>query len=146
MSNQIEAGLRGVAVAKTAIATVGKEGAGLTYRGYDIADLTREAGFEEVAYLLLYGHLPTAAELADYTDRLIGFRTLPEDLKEILERIPASASPMDMLRTACSMLGTLEPEESTTPENAQRISDRLLAVFPATLAYWHHFARTGRSV
>jgi 2-methylcitrate synthase len=143
MNSQIQAGLRGVSVGKTAIATVGKEGAGLTYRGYDIVELAGLTSFEEVAHLLLYGRLPNASELAEYTERLMAMRTVPSAVKEVLERIPASASPMDMLRTACSMLGALEPEESPTAPNAQRITDRLLAVFPAILAYWHHFGRCG---
>ncbi|MGH8549186.1 MAG: bifunctional 2-methylcitrate synthase/citrate synthase [Methylococcales bacterium] len=144
MNSQIEAGLRGVSAGKTAIATVGRDGAGLTYRGYDIVDLAGQASFEEVAYLLLYGRLPSVIQLTQYTDRLIAMRTVPADLKDVLERIPASASPMDMLRTVCSMLGTLEPEESPTERDAQRVTDRLLAAFPAILAYWHHFVSAGK--
>ncbi len=146
MNKPIHAGLRGVSVGNTAIASVGDEAEGLTYRGYDIADLAAQATFEEVAYLLLYGHLPTAAELVDYTDRLIGLRTVPDRLKEVLERIPASASPMDMLRTTCSMLGALEPEGSPTETNARCVTDRLLAVIPAILAYWHHYAGSGQRI
>lgn len=146
MNSQTQAGLRGVPVGRTAIATVGREGTGLTYRGYDIADLACQASFEEVAFLLLYGSLPSPARLNEYTDRLIAMRTLPTRLEEVLERIPASSSPMDVLRTACSMLGALEPEDQPTESNAQRVTDRLLAAFPAILAYWNHFASTGSRI
>ncbi|MGR9108358.1 MAG: citrate/2-methylcitrate synthase [Gammaproteobacteria bacterium] len=146
MKNQIQAGLRGLAVGTTAIATVGQQGCGLTYRGYDIADLARQATFEEVAFLLLYERLPNAAQLAEYTERLISLRRLPDPLKEVLERIPRSASPMDLLRTACSMLGALEPEESPSVVQAQCVTDRLIAVMPAILAYWHHFTDCGKRI
>jgi len=135
------AGLRGQAVGQTTIATVGKEGRGLTYRGYSIGDLAEHARFEEVAYLLLYGKLPTKTELEGYLAKLKGSRHLPQPLKEVLERIPAKANPMDVLRTGCSFLGTLEPE---TDFSQQRdIADRLLAVFPSMLAYWYRFANDG---
>ena len=104
------AGLRGQVAGQTALSTVGQAGAGLTYRGYDVRDLAAGAEFEEVAYLLLYGELPTQAELADYKRKLKGLRDLPQALKEVLERIPRDAHPMDVMRTGCSVLGTLEPE------------------------------------
>ncbi|MGB2239574.1 MAG: citrate/2-methylcitrate synthase, partial [Pseudomonadales bacterium] len=104
------AGLRGQSAGETALCTVGKEGAGLTYRGYTIEDLAANARFEEVAYMLLYGALPTSAELADYEARLVGLRSLPEALKQVLESIPKETHPMDVMRTGCSMLGNLEPE------------------------------------
>ncbi|NNC65206.1 MAG: 2-methylcitrate synthase, partial [Gammaproteobacteria bacterium] len=104
-------GLRGVSAGETAVATCGKEGYGLTYRGYDILDLAEGATFEEVAYLLLHGELPTSAELEGYNTVLQEKRELPKPLCEVLERIPQSAHPMDVLRTGCSMLGTLEPEQ-----------------------------------
>lgn len=144
MSNQIHAGLRGVSVAKTAVATVGKDGAGLSYRGFDIADLAYHASFEEVAYLLLYGRLPTAAQLEDYMDHLVAMRIISGGLRKVLESIPESASPMDMMRTACSMLGVLEPEQSSTESGIQGVIDRLLGVFPAFLAYWYCFVTTGK--
>ena len=125
---QSGAGLRGQAVGQTAIATVGQEGRGLTYRGYSITDLAAYARFEEVAYLLLYGKLPNQAELTGYTARLKQWRGLPQPLREVLEQIPASANPMDVLRTGCSFLGILEPETDFSQQ--QDIADRLLATFP----------------
>src|SRR5690349_5092840 len=102
------AGLAGVVAGETAISTVGKEGVGLTYRGYSIHELAEQATFEEVAYLLLYGWLPTQDELTAYRQRLRGMRSLPAALKSALELIPANAHPMDVLRTGCSVLGCLE--------------------------------------
>lgn len=104
------AGLRGQVAGQTALSTVGQAGAGLTYRGYDVRELAEHALFEEVAYLLLYGELPTKAQLAAYQSKLKTLRDLPQALKEVLERIPAAAHPMDVMRTGCSVLGTLEPE------------------------------------
>src|SRR6476620_7206515 len=98
-------GLAGVVAGQTAISTVGKEGVGLTYRGYSIEDLAEKSTFEEVAYLLLYGHLPNRSELEDYKKRLAGCRSLPPALKTALEQLPGSAHPMDVLRTGCSALG-----------------------------------------
>ncbi|MCC6076765.1 2-methylcitrate synthase [Pseudomonas sp. GCM10022188] len=135
------AGLRGQIAGQTALSTVGKEGAGLTYRGYDVRELAKDCLFEEVAYLLLYGELPTSAQLDAYQTRLKGLRDLPQALKEVLERIPADAHPMDVMRTGCSMLGNLEPEASF---DAQRdIADRLLAAFPAIMCYWYRFSHQG---
>lgn len=131
-------GLAGVSAGETAISTVGKEGKGLTYRGYSINDLAAKGLFEETAYLLIYGKLPTRDELAAYMSRLKALRDLPQTLKEVLEKIPATTHPMDVMRTGCSMLGTLEPE--TNENNGYRITDRLLAVFPAILVYWWKFA------
>ncbi len=137
-------GLRGITAGKTAIATVGPEGEGLSYRGYDIMDLAEHAAFEEVAYLLLYGKLPTRVELDDYIGRLKQRRGLPPALKDVLERIPAQAHPMDVMRTGCSMLGTLEPELDFSAEHA--IADRLLAVFPSMLLYWYRYTRDGKRI
>src|SRR5262249_16510272 len=103
-------GLAGVVAGETAISTVGKEGVGLTYRGYSINDLAANSVFEEVAFLLLYGHLPNRSELAGYQQQLAQKRGLPAPLKTILEQLPASTHPMDVLRTGCSALGCLEPE------------------------------------
>ena len=103
------AGLRGQSAGSTALCTVGKTGTGLTYRGYDITDLANHAQFEEVAHLLLIGHLPTQRELDNFKARLMDLRSLPPALTEVLERIPATAHPMDVLRTGCSMLGNIEP-------------------------------------
>lgn len=130
-------GLAGVTAGETAIATVGKEGAGLTYRGYDIYDLAENASFEEVGYLLHYGTLPDREGLAAYIERLKGFRGLPDALKDTLEKIPADAHPMDVLRTGCSMLGNVEPEGDFS--NQRQVADRLLACLPSILMYWHRF-------
>ena len=138
-------GLAGVIAGKTELCTVGMEGVGLTYRGYGIADLCEHSCFEEVAYLLLYGQLPTVAELAAYRQRLQSLRSLPAALKEVLERIPATAHPMDVLRTGCSLLGTLEPEvEGERSQND--VADRLIATFPGMLVYWHKFQESGTRI
>ena len=138
------AGLRGISAGKTAIATVAHVGEGLSYRGYDIMDLADRAVFEEVAYLLLYNKLPTRAELDAYTAKLKKKRGLPQALKDVLERIPAQAHPMDVMRTGCSMLGALEPERDFSRQHD--VADRLLAVFPSILLYWHHYARDGKRI
>jgi 2-methylcitrate synthase len=137
-------GLRGQAVGTTEIATVGKAGVGLTYRGYAIEELSDKASFEEVAYLLIYGALPVQAELDSFRLRLKQKRQLPEALRKVLELIPAGAHPMDVLRTACSFLGSLEPESSFAMQ--KEVSERLLAVFPSALAYWHHFSDKGERI
>lgn len=134
-------GLEGITAGQTAIATVGREGKGLHYRGYSVEDLADKAEFEEVAYLLLNGQLPNQAELMNYKDKLMSLRELPTALKDVLERIPASAHPMDVLRTTCSMMGTLEPELSF--EQQYDVTDRLLSIFPASLCYWYHFQNNG---
>ncbi len=135
------AGLRGQSAGETTLCTVGKTGTGLTYRGYDISDLARDAAFEEVAYLILHGELPDAASLAAYRDKLKGLRGLPTALKETLERIPASAHPMDVMRTGCSMLGNLEPEGDFA--NQQDVADRLLGALPSIVNYWYRFSHEG---
>ncbi|WP_339490686.1 bifunctional 2-methylcitrate synthase/citrate synthase [Pseudomonas sp. EL_65y_Pfl2_R95] len=135
------AGLRGQVAGQTALSTVGQEGAGLTYRGYDVRDLAANVGFEEVAYLLLYGELPNAAELAAYKTKLKTQRDLPQALKEVLERIPANTHPMDVMRTGASVLGTLEQELSF--DQQQDKADRLLAIFPAIMCYWYRFSHDG---
>ncbi|EKO3550391.1 2-methylcitrate synthase [Vibrio fluvialis] len=135
------AGLRGQSAGSTTLCTVGKTGTGLTYRGYDITDLANNAQFEEVAHLLLVGHLPTQAELDQYKTRLIGLRGLPQPLKEVLERIPADAHPMDVMRTGCSMLGNLETEQDFSQQLAA--TERMLALFPAIICYWYRFSHDG---
>ncbi len=137
-------GLRGQSAGSTDICTVGQSGTGLTYRGYDITDLAQHATFEEVAHLLLYGHLPTQAELDAYIQRLKGMRTLPAALKTTLEQIPAKAHPMDVMRTGCAMLGTLETEQSFD-EQLDHI-DRLLALFPAMITYWYRYSHDGKRI
>jgi 2-methylcitrate synthase len=137
-------GLAGVVAGQTAISTVGKEGVGLTYRGYSIDDLAERATFEEVAFLLLRGELPTRAELADYRNKLISLRGLPATLKTVLEQLPAETNPMDVLRTGCSVLGCLEPEGPR--QDQHEIADRLLAIFPSVLLYWHQFHKQGKRI
>jgi 2-methylcitrate synthase len=135
------AGLRGQSAGETALCTVGKSGSGLTYCGYDVADLADNATFEEVAYLLFNGELPTVAQLADYNKMLTAQRDLPQALKEVLQRIPADAHPMDVMRTGCSFLGNLEPEMDFSEQMAA--SNRLLAAFPAIMVYWYRFTHEG---
>lgn len=135
------AGLRGQSAGETALSTVGVSGSGLTYRGYDVKDLGANATFEEVAYLILYGELPTQAQLDAYKTKLKGLRGLPQALKEVLERIPAETHPMDVMRTGCSMLGNLEAEHSFSEQS--EITDRLLAAFPSIICYWYRFSHDG---
>jgi 2-methylcitrate synthase len=139
--------LSGVAAGNTALCTVGRTGNDLHYRGYDILDLAAKCEFEEVAYLLLYGKLPTRAELDGYKKRLRGLRGLPAGVKTALEQLPASAHPMDVLRVGVSVLGTLEPEPLThTPQTALNIADRSMSSLGSMLLYWHHFANGGKRI
>ncbi|BDM65995.1 2-methylcitrate synthase [Shewanella sp. NFH-SH190041] len=135
------AGLRGQSAGDTALSTVGKSGSGLTYRGYDIKDLAANTRFEEVAYLILHGELPTQVQLDAYRQKLKGLRALPQALKDVLERIPADAHPMDVMRTGCSMLGNLEMEQDFSQQSD--VADRLLAAFPAIICYWYRFSHDG---
>ena len=135
------AGLRGQSAGSTELCTVGKSGTGLTYRGYDITDLADNATFEEVAYLIFYGELPTAGQLDDYHQVLKANRKLPATLLEVLERIPADAHPMDVMRTGCSMLGNLEPEGDFS--NEQAVANRLLGALPGIINYWYRFSHEG---
>jgi 2-methylcitrate synthase len=144
MSVKKGAGLAGVVAGQSSICTVGKAGKGLEYRGYEIHDLAKHASFEEVAYLLIYGELPTAEKLEAYQNKLVSLRHIPKPLKIVLEAIPATAQPMDVLRTVCSMIGTIELE--TDPSKQQDIADRLMAIFPAVLAYWYHFHQSGQRI
>ncbi len=137
-------GLAGVTAGKTALCTVGKEGAGLTYRGYDIYDLADNASFEEVAYLLLHGKLPNRAELDGYIDRIRSLRGLPEQVKTVLEMIPGDAHPMDVLRSGVSIIGNVEPEGDFG--NQAAVADRLLACLPSMLLYWHRFHADGKRI
>lgn len=138
------AGLRGQVAGKTALSTVGKEGSGLTYRGFDVKDLAETCVFEEVAHLILKGALPTQTELDAYRTTLKGLRGLPQALKDVLERIPADAHPMDVLRTGCSFLGNLETETDFAQQEAA--TDRLLAAFPSIICYWYRFSHDGVKV
>lgn len=138
------AGLRGQVAGETALCTVGKTGTGLTYRGFDISVLAENAKFEEVAFLLLKGHLPTQQELDDYVSKIKSLRDLPQELKDVLERIPASAHPMDVMRTGCSMLGNLEIEEDFSQQD--EVIDRLLAAFPSIICYWYMYSHEGKRI
>lgn len=135
------AGLRGQVAGKTALSTVGKSGAGLTYRGYDVQDLAEHCQFEEVAYLIFFGELPTVEQLAAYKTKLKSLRRLPQALKEVLERIPADSHPMDVMRTGVSMLGNLETEKSFAEQ--QDVADRILATLPAIICYWYRYSHDG---
>jgi len=134
-------GLAGVSAGETSLCTVGKEGAGLTYRGYDIYDLADNGSFEEVAYLLLYGSLPNQTELDAYISRLKSLRGLPDQVREVLEMIPADSHPMDVLRSGVSILGNVEPEGDFS--NQADVADRLVACMPSMLLYWHRFHTDG---
>jgi 2-methylcitrate synthase len=139
--------LSGVPAGNTALCTVGRSGNDLHYRGYDILDFADQAEFEEVAYLLVHEKLPTAGELQAYKQKLREMRGLPAPLKTVLEQLPKSAHPMDVLRTGCSALGTLEPEaEDHSAEGARKIADRLMASFGSMLLYWYHFAHNGKRI
>lgn len=138
MADKKTGGLAGVVAGETAISTVGKEGVGLTYRGYSIDELAEHSTFEEVAYLLFEGELPNRRQLEQYTNKLKSLRKLPPALATVLEQLPASTAPMDVLRTGCSALGCLEPEEDFAQQ--RHVADRLLALLPGMLMYWHHFA------
>ena len=132
------AGLRGQVAGETELCTVGQSGTGLTYRGYEITDLADNAEFEEVAFLLLKGHLPNKTELSDYKNKLKQLRKLPQELKSVLEEIPSNSHPMDVMRTGCSMLGCLETEEKFEEEDDK--IDRMLALFPSIITYWYKFS------
>ncbi|RTR37561.1 2-methylcitrate synthase [Shewanella canadensis] len=135
------AGLRGQSAGETALCTVGKSGSGLTYCGYDVSDLADNATFEEVAYLLFNGELPNQTQLDHYKTELYAQRDLPQALKEVLQRIPADAHPMDVMRTGCSFLGNLEPENDFSEQH--KAANRLLAAFPAIMCYWYKFSHEG---
>jgi 2-methylcitrate synthase len=139
--------LSGVPAGNTALCTVGRQGNDLHYRGYDILEFAERAQFEEVAYLLVHGKLPTAAELAAYKQKLKSLRGLPAAVQDILECIPASTHPMDVLRTGCSALGAVLPENADHKiAEARNVADRLMASFGSMLLYWHHFSHSGRRI
>ncbi|RXZ44276.1 bifunctional 2-methylcitrate synthase/citrate synthase [Crenobacter cavernae] len=139
--------LSGVVAGNTAICTVGRSGNDLHYRGYDILDIAGECEFEEIAYLLVHGHLPNRAELAGYKARLAGMRGLPAQVKAVLETLPASAHPMDVMRTGVSALGCVLPEKDEHPiAGAREIADRLLASLGSMLLYWYHYSHSGKRI
>jgi 2-methylcitrate synthase len=136
--------LSGVVAGNTALCSVGKSGNDLHYRGFDIADLASHCQFEEVAHLLIHGTLPTQSELRAYKDKLKALRGLPFSVKSILEQIPASAHPMDVMRTGVSALGCVTPEiNDHNAVEAKEIADKLIASFGSILVYWYHFANSG---
>ena len=139
--------LSGVPAGTTALCTVGRSGNDLNYRGYDILDIADQCEFEEIAYLLVHEKLPNRAELAAYKAKLKLLRGLPAAVKTVLEQIPASAHPMDVLRTGCSALGTVAPEKDDhNISGARDIADRLMASFGSMLLYWHHYSRDKRRI
>jgi 2-methylcitrate synthase len=139
--------LSGVTAGNTALCTVGRTGNDLHYRGYDILDIAEAAEFEEVAYLLVHGKLPNLAELTAYKTKLRSLRGIPMAVQDVLESIPASTHPMDVLRTACSALGSVLPEgEEHKLAPARDIADRLMASFGSMLLYWYHFSHSGRRI
>eukprot|EP00658_Telonema_sp_P-2_P011750 TRINITY_DN14502_c0_g1_i2.p1 TRINITY_DN14502_c0_g1~~TRINITY_DN14502_c0_g1_i2.p1 ORF type:complete len:384 (+),score=103.98 TRINITY_DN14502_c0_g1_i2:39-1190(+) len=141
---KISKGLAGVAADYTSVSTVGKAEAGLTYRGYPIEALAEFAEFEEVAFLLVRGHLPSMAELNAYHMELAKYRSLPAALCRTIEELPGTAHPMDVLRTACSVLGCIEPEASAA--DTAGISERLMACFSSVMCYWHHWTTSGKRI
>lgn len=139
--------LSGVEAGQTAICTVGSNGKDLQYRGYEIQDLAQHATFEEVAHLLIHEELPNTYFLSRYKQKLMTMRGLPQPVKAVLEQIPTIAQPMDVLRTGCSILGTVLPErEDQNLNDARNIADRMLTAFPAMLTYWYHYSRNGRRI
>jgi 2-methylcitrate synthase len=139
--------LSGIEAGQTAICTVGSSGHDLHYRGYDIHDLAKHATFEETAFMLVHGDLPNAYIYSRYQQKLLTMRGLPAPLKTILENMPTAAQPMDVLRTACSAMGTILPERDDHPvQGARNIADRLLASFPSMLIYWYQYARNGKRI
>ena len=139
--------LSGVIAGNTAICSVGRTGNDLHYRGYDILDMADSCEFEEIAYLLVHEKLPTLGELAAYKEKLKSLRDLPAGVKTILEAIPATAHPMDVMRTGVSALGTVLPEAETHPvEGARDLADRLLACLGSMLLYWYHYSHNNRRI
>jgi 2-methylcitrate synthase len=139
--------LSGVPAGNTSLCTVGQSGHDLSYRGYAVSELAAKCEFEEVAYLLIYGKLPTVAELAAYKKKLIGLRDLPDNVRSTLELLGASALPMDVLRTGVSALGAMSREaKEHSPESAREVGDRLLACLGSMLTYWYHFANSGKRI
>ncbi len=139
--------LSGTAAGNTAICTVGRTGNDLHYRGYDILDFAETAEFEEIAYLLIHGELPTRMQLDGYKAKLKSMRDLPQPVKQVLEAIPGGAHPMDVMRTACSVMGTCIPENEDHPaDEARDITDRLMASLGSALLYWYHFTTSGQRI
>lgn len=139
--------LSGTAAGNTALCTVGLSGNDLHYRGYDILDIAETCKFEEIAYLLVHGKLPTTPELKSYQTKLKSMRGIPAAVKASLEQLPASTHPMDVLRTGCSVLGAVMPEkEDHNAAGAKDIADRLMASFGSMLLYWYHYSVNGKRI
>jgi len=138
------AGLADVIAGQTAICTVGHQGNNLHYRGYSIFDLTEQATFEEVAYLLIYGSLPTLPQYQQFIDKLNRYKGLPQAITDLLSKTPSDCHPMDVLRTICSVLGTLEPESAQ--HSLEEIACRLMMVLPSALMWWYHFHLSGQTI
>lgn len=139
--------LSGIEAGNTALCSVGKSGNDLHYRGYNILDLAEGAEFEEVAYLLIYGVLPNKAQLTAYKTKLKSLRGLPNSVKNILQQIPASAHPMDVMRSTVSAFGSMQPEKDDhNVAGARDIADKLLASFSSALLYWYHFSHNGKAI
>jgi 2-methylcitrate synthase len=139
--------LSGVVAGNTAICSVGHSGNDLHYRGYNILDLAEKAEFEETAFLLVYGQLPTRSQLKTYKEKLRSLRGLPKSVKNGLQQIPAAAHPMDVLRSAVSIMGTVLPEKDDHPTpGAREIADKLLASLGSALLYWHHYTHNGKEI
>lgn len=139
--------LSGVIAGNSSVCTVGRTGNDLHYRGYDIVELAKKSTFEETAYLLIHGDLPTESQLKDYKKKLNMLRGIPAHVKAVLEQIPAAAHPMDVMRTSCAYLGTVLPEkDDQNIQGARDIIDRLIASFGSILLYWWHFSQNGRRI
>ena len=139
--------LSGVLAGNTALCTVGRTGNDLHYRGYDILEIAEKCEFEEIAFLLIHGKLPNAAELGGYKTRLKGLRGLPAAVRTVLEALPAAAHPMDVLRSGVSALGCVLPEKDDhTAAGAREIADRLIASLGSMLTYWYHFSHSGERI
>lgn len=139
--------LSGVAAGNTALCTVGRTGNDLSYRGYDILDLAKDSEFEEVAHLLIHGHLPNKHELDAYKKKLKTMRNLPVNVLAVLESLPAHAHPMDVMRTGVSALGCTLPERESQPvAEARDIADKLIACLGSMLLYWYHYSHNGKVI
>ena len=139
--------LSGTTAGNTAICTVGRTGNDLHYRGYDILDIAEQCEFEEIAYLIVHEKLPTRDELAAYKARLKALRDLPHEVKTVLEQLPSSTHPMDVMRTGCSALGCMMPEDADhNAEGARNLIDRLMACFGSMLVYWYHYSHHGKRI
>src|SRR4051812_36980707 len=138
--------LSGVVAGNTALCTVGRTGNDLHYRGYDILEVAEACEFEEIAHLLVHERLPTRAELAAYRAKLISLRSLADPVRKVLEALPASSHPMDVMRTGVSALGCVELERNQSAERARDIADRLIASLGSMLLYWYHFSNSGKRI